>query len=184
VHKRDPHLATWYHETPYGVYQLVDGEIAISSNGTNDLAEALDSDELRRLAGIDRFIERDVYAAAMAKVIKTKRYADVVAVFDARKIWYGREYNYEDGASDPQAKAADIFAEVDVNGEKAVLVNHPVRYDGQAPQIRRLPLNVGEDTVSILRELGVQDSAIDDLLARRVVGAPSREAMPSSSAAE
>jgi crotonobetainyl-CoA:carnitine CoA-transferase CaiB-like acyl-CoA transferase len=183
VHTRDPHLATWYHETPYGVYQLADAEVAISSNDMDDLAEALDSDALRKLTKIDRFIERDVYADAIGEVLKTRRYDDVAAAFEAKNIWFGKVYNYEDVANDPQAAAANVFAEVDINGEKAILVNHPVRYDGETPPIRRLPLEVGEDTKQILEELGYRQAAINTLLKRGVVGAPGSEADVSADAA-
>lgn len=172
VHQRDQNLADWYHETPYGVYKLADAEIAISSNDLNDLSDALDSDELRKLVNIDRFIERDRYAATIADVLKDRTYDDVARAFDAKKIWYSKVYDYEDVASDPQVEAANIFSRVEVNGEEAVLVNHPVRYNGQTPKINRLPLKVGQDTVSILQELGIPDSRIQDLLSRGVFGSP------------
>ena len=45
---RDPHLSTWYHHAPYGVYQCKDAEIAVSTNPLAKLAEALDSDGAAR----------------------------------------------------------------------------------------------------------------------------------------
>ena len=149
---------------------MADAEIAISSNDLNDLTDALNSDELRKLVNIDRFVERDRFAATIADVLKDRTYGDVARAFEAKKIWYSKVYDYEDVASDPQVEAANIFTRAEVNGKEAVLVNHPVRYNGQTPKINRLPLNVGEDTVGILQELGIPDSRIKDLLSRGVLG--------------
>src|SRR5262249_58841838 len=46
---RDPHIASWYHHAPYGVYQCKDAEMAVSTNPLPKLAEALNSDELRAI---------------------------------------------------------------------------------------------------------------------------------------
>lgn len=172
VFKRDAHLATWYHQAPYGSFRLADAEIAMSVNDPGKLADALDSDELRALAGIDRFAERDRYAQAFARVVADRRYADVAKAFDAHGIWYSKVYDFEDVADDPQAQAVDAFREIAVNGEKAVLVNHPVRYDRETPPLRTAAFDVGQHTRDILAELGYPQRRIDDLIARGVVAAP------------
>ena len=61
-YRRDPHLATWFHEAPYGVYRVVDGFIAIPLNDPALLAEALKDDRLTELRNIDRYEKRDQYA--------------------------------------------------------------------------------------------------------------------------
>lgn len=174
LNERDPHLASWYHETPYGAYQLADREMAISSNDLNALAAALDSDELRALVNIDRFNspDRDTYAATLQRVIANRRYDDVAKAFDAHKIWYGPVFDYEDVANDPQAAAADVFREVDIRGERAVVVNHPIKYNGKTPEVRTLPVEVGQHTREILAELGVPEDRIDALIERKVIAAP------------
>jgi hypothetical protein len=65
---RDPHLATWYHHAPYGVYTLADAEIAVSTNPVAKLAEALDSPELRALQDLHPYRDRDRIAAVFAEV--------------------------------------------------------------------------------------------------------------------
>lgn len=169
---RDPHLATWYHHAPYGVYQLKDGEMAVSTNPVEKLAEALDSPELRELQRLDPYKDRDHIAATFAKVMSTKTYQEAAAGFDKLAIWYGPVHDFDDVAEDPQAAAMEVFRPEDINGRKVVLVNHPIRYDGKVPPLRIKGLNIGEHTREILAEHGYSGEAIDDLIARKIVGSP------------
>lgn len=175
VFKRNPNLATWYHEAPYGVYKLLDAEIAISSNDPKNVADALDSEELREMARPNMFEIRNEYAEKLAEILAGRKYSDVEKSFDANKIWYSRVFNYDDVASDPQVEAADVFRKIKVNGADAVLVNHPVKYDGQTPPLRHLATKIGEDTADILSELGFTQAEIESLAARNVVAIPEVE---------
>lgn len=176
--ERDPHLASWYHHAPYGIYQLADAEIVVSTNPIAKLAEALDSSELRALETADAYHDRNRIAAVFAEVMKPRRYDDVVAAFDRHAIWYGKVYNFDDVADDPQVHAMGIFREIEVNGRKVVLVNHPLRYDGETPPLRIKGLQVGEHTKAILAEHGYTEAQIEDLLSRQIVGAPAAAGAP------
>jgi crotonobetainyl-CoA:carnitine CoA-transferase CaiB-like acyl-CoA transferase len=172
---RDPHLASWYHHPPYGVYRLLDAEMAISTNPLPKLAAALDSDELRAVQGIDPYAERDRVVDIFARVLERRTYADVAAAFDKYGIWYGPVHNFDDVAEDPQAEALGVFRQVDINGKPVVLVNHPLRYDGKIPELKTKGLLVGEHTRQILSEHGYSTAQIDDLLARKIVAAPPQD---------
>jgi crotonobetainyl-CoA:carnitine CoA-transferase CaiB-like acyl-CoA transferase len=168
--KRDPHLATWYHQAPYGQFKLADAAIAMSVNDPMKVADALGSDELRAIAHIDRFKERDRYAQVFAKVVSTKTFAEVSKAFDDAGLWYSKIYDFDDVADDPQAKAVDAFTEIDIRGEKAVLVNHPVKYDDATLPLRIRAYGIGENTREALSELGYSKEKTDDLIKRGVVG--------------
>jgi crotonobetainyl-CoA:carnitine CoA-transferase CaiB-like acyl-CoA transferase len=172
IMNRDPHLATWYHHAPYGVYQVKDGEMAVSTNPVAKLAEALDSAELRELQQLDPYKDRDHIAATFARVMATKTYREAAAGFDKLAIWYGPVHDFDDVADDPQAAAMDVFRKEDINGRPVILVNHPIRYDGQVPALRIKGLSVGEHTREVLAEHGYSEALIDDLIERKVVGAP------------
>jgi crotonobetainyl-CoA:carnitine CoA-transferase CaiB-like acyl-CoA transferase len=79
---------------------------------------------------------------------------------------------YDELRGDPQIRHNQVFREVPVGNRTATLVNHPLRYDGEVPPLRRLALRLGEDTRAVLSELGYRAAEIDDLIARRVVAAP------------
>jgi crotonobetainyl-CoA:carnitine CoA-transferase CaiB-like acyl-CoA transferase len=173
---RDPHLSTWYHHAPYGVYQVKDAEIAVSTNPLAKLAEALNSDELREIQHVHPYKERDTVASVFAKLLKDRTYAEVTAAFDKFAIWYGKVHDFDDVAEDPQVAAIDVFRPTEVNGGTVTLVNHPNRYDGKVPELRVKGLTLGEHTREILAENGFSQEKIDDLLARKIVAAPADDA--------
>lgn len=169
---RDPHLGSWFHQSPYGVYAAADGHVAISNVDAHALAEALDSDALRALAGIDRYQERDRYAQASAAVIGTRTMAQLAVAFDAAGIWYAPVQSYDDLRTDAQAIHNQVFRTVDVHGDTATLVNHPLRYDGEVPPLRHLALQLGEHSRAILREAGYTEAEIARLIDEGVVAVP------------
>jgi len=166
---RDPHIASWYHHAPYGVYQCKDAEMAVSTNPLPKLAEALNSDELRAIQTRHPYNDRDIVASTFAKVLKSRTYAEVAAAFDKHAIWYGPVQDFDDLADDPQVQAMDIFRPTKINDGTVQLVNHPNRYDGKIPELRVKGLKIGEHTREILAEHGYTPDSINDLLARKVV---------------
>jgi crotonobetainyl-CoA:carnitine CoA-transferase CaiB-like acyl-CoA transferase len=173
VMQRGPNVGSWYHDAPYGSYTLKDCRIVLSMNDPSKLAEALDSDALRALAGIDRYAERERYAAAVASILAGCSFDDIAARFDAAGIWFERVQSYDELAEDRQARHVGAFMDIDVDGRKAKLVAHPLRYDGAAPDLRTMPLRPGSDSRTILREHGFAPAEIDTLIADGVIGSPS-----------
>jgi crotonobetainyl-CoA:carnitine CoA-transferase CaiB-like acyl-CoA transferase len=168
-YRRDPRLATWFHEAPYGVYQLVDGFLAIPLNDPHLLAKALNSDELAKLCEVDRYEQRDLYANVLAKALETLTFSEVSQRFDNLGIWYAPVLDYDDVAADPQAEANGVFLATEIDGTPIRLVNHPVRYDGEAPKLRHLAIRPSADARNILRELGHSELEIRDLASRNIV---------------
>jgi len=171
-YRRDPHLATWFHEAPYGVYQLKDGFVAIPLNDPGKLAEALESKSLQQLEQVDRYESRDDYAAALANALKDLTFAQVSERFDRYQIWYAPVCDYDDLAVDPQIKANQVFLAGDVDGTPVTLINHPVRYDGKAPELRHLAIQPGSDAIEILKGLGKNDAELQALVQRGIVALP------------
>jgi crotonobetainyl-CoA:carnitine CoA-transferase CaiB-like acyl-CoA transferase len=174
--RRDRNLATWFHEAPYGVYRCADCWLALSLNDPDRLAQAIGSAPLAEIARIDRYDDRDRYAQVLADELKERRFETLVPGFDAQAIWYQRVHEYDDLRHDPQIQHNQVFRDVPVPGGTATLVNHPNRYDGEAPPLRRLAIAIGEDTRKVLGELGYGRAEIDDLVARGAIVAPAKEA--------
>ncbi|TPM24246.1 CaiB/BaiF CoA-transferase family protein [Mesorhizobium sp. B2-3-5] len=169
---RQENLITWFHEAPTGVYRIADAQVVIPTNDIANVAEALDSDALRALQHLDRYDDRDVLAAAVAEAVRSWTYDDLSKAFDARGVWYGIVQDYEAVAADPQIAANNVFREVEVNGKTATLVNHPLRYDGQVPELHTLSTEVGSHTSEILHEMGLSDADIERLFAKKIVSGP------------
>jgi crotonobetainyl-CoA:carnitine CoA-transferase CaiB-like acyl-CoA transferase len=157
---RNRHLATWFHEAPYGVYPCRDGDVAISLNDPRKLALALDDDALMALSEVDRYDDRDRYAQATAAAVARYTIAELAARLDPDDLWWAPVQDYDQLAQDPQARHSETFRKVDVKGSQATLVNHPLRYDGAVPELRHLAIEIGQDTGELMRELGFDDDKI------------------------
>jgi len=174
VLNREANLATWFHAAPYGVYPASDGHVVVSLCDSSVLAEALDSDGLREVVGVDRYVERDDYARRLASATARFAVAELAERFDRHGIWWAPINYYDDLLADAQLSHAQVFRQVNVRGRTIHLVNHPNRYDGEVPALRYLALEIGEHTQEILDELGYADDEVKRLLASKAVVA-SRE---------
>lgn len=167
---RNPHLATWFHAAPYGVYALADGaQIVLSLNRLQTVAEAIGCSTLGELADRDPYLNRDDLAHAIANALSKFDYATVAAALDAAGVWYQRVQNYDELREDPQAIHNGSFFEVPIGSEAATLVRHPLRFDGETAPLRHLALEPGQDTAEVLREMQLSDSDIASLAERGVV---------------
>jgi crotonobetainyl-CoA:carnitine CoA-transferase CaiB-like acyl-CoA transferase len=169
--EREQNLATWFHAAPYGVYPTRDGHVVISLCEAPALADALDSDELRAMAGVDRYAERDAYARAVRAQTVTFDSDGLGARLDAAGVWWAPVNFYEDLLDDPQIVHAQVFRQVTVRGRTIHLVNHPNRYDGTVPDLRVLALEIGEHTHEIMGELGYAPEDVARLVASGAVTA-------------
>ena len=179
---RNENLATWFHEAPYGIYRCADAWVALSLNDTAKLARALGSERLAALAGRDRYEHRDALAEAVAADLAGRDFADLAAGFDREAVWYQRVHEYDDLKEDPQIRHNEVFREVPVGRGRAVLVNHPNRYDGEVPPLRHLALGIGADSRAVLAELGYGAGEIEALLASGAVAEPAGAAAQGASA--
>lgn len=169
---RDPRLVTWFHEAPYGVYDIADARIIISANDPVKLARAVGSAELMEMADCDRYEERDRYVAVLGEAIRTRRLAEITAAFDAEALWWAPVQNFEQLREDPQALHNQVFREVAVGKGTATLVNHPVRYDGEVPPLRHLGIEIGQNSRAILAELGYGPDEIEAMAEAGVIRGP------------
>lgn len=155
VYERDPHLATWFHEGPYGIYETADGRhLAMSLNALDLFDKALGPSDLSKDPNLDAYLERDRVAADIARRVSAMTLAEAEDALTSNGVWYAPVKNYSDLASDPQALHNKVFRKAEVDGREAVLVNHPNRYDGEVPSLRHIAEQPGQDTGSILAEGG------------------------------
>ncbi|SHO65761.1 Crotonobetainyl-CoA:carnitine CoA-transferase CaiB [Pseudoxanthobacter soli DSM 19599] len=166
---RERNLATWFHAAPYGVYPAKDGEVVISLCSDEALADALESDTLRAIVGIDRYKERDLVARTVREATARFTMAELSERFDRHGIWYSPVNTYDDLLDHPQLSHMNVFRKITVRGRTVHLVNHPNRYDGQVPDVRVLALEIGEHTAEIMGELGYSPAETDRLIAAGAV---------------
>ncbi|UMP06905.1 CaiB/BaiF CoA-transferase family protein [Amycolatopsis sp. EV170708-02-1] len=168
--RRPAELACWSIDAPYGVYRLKDASIVIAVHGAmDDLGDALGSPVLTGYDQQARRSERDEYTSAVAGVLAGMTYADVAERLGPKGFWFERVAGYDDVRTDPQVAAEGLLGEFDVDGERATVLRHPVRYDGELPGIRTAPAGLGEHTAEVLAAAGFSAGDIDGLRAAGVV---------------
>lgn len=171
--QRHHQLANWHLDAPYGVYKLADCHAVISLGGDiEQFAVAIGSPALIAL-GRDRMAVRDEFTRVLAEELRGWTYADLERALTPHALWFERVQNYDQIRIDPQVVENRCFMEIPIKGGTATVLAHPVRYDGEAPALQRMPVDLGADTKQILRDIvGLTDEKITELIAAKVIYGP------------
>jgi crotonobetainyl-CoA:carnitine CoA-transferase CaiB-like acyl-CoA transferase len=181
VFRRERHLATWFHEAPYGVFGCSDGVyVALSLNNLANLIAAFEelqhsdqaADALQRLRNFrgDKFTERDTIATDVATILGGQLRQIAMDAMERFDVWYAPVTSYAELSNDPQAVHNGVFTSHEVQGRKALFVTHPNRYDGKVPEILHIAEHAGADRDSVLQQYGFSHDEIASLVERGVVG--------------
>ena len=129
------------------------------------------------IASDDRFKTRDSrrqnYEALekeLAPVFATKTRGEWLQTMEANDVPAVPLYNVAEVLQDPQVRHLNLVEELaHPQAGKLQFVGGPVRYDGLAKEPSTPPPLVGEHSAAILRELGYDQVAIDDLALAGIV---------------
>jgi crotonobetainyl-CoA:carnitine CoA-transferase CaiB-like acyl-CoA transferase len=164
------YIAGWYFPAPYGIYPVSDGHVAISLTAMPVLAEALDLPGIAGFSDSEGFERREEIAAAVAGAIAGLTRQECHERLERHGVWHSVVNDYETVARDPQVVHNGTFVTVPgATSTPVTLVSHPVRYDGERPEVRLPPQQLGAQSAEILAELGYDDRAVADLETRGVV---------------
>jgi crotonobetainyl-CoA:carnitine CoA-transferase CaiB-like acyl-CoA transferase len=167
-------IAGWYYGAPYGIYATRDGHIAISLGSLDVLGDALGIPADQRVPDNEAYSRRDEATSAISANLAQRTTAECLKLLEARSIWHAAVNDYSDVVVDPQVAHNKSFQTVKgATGSLITLVSHPVRYDGEVPEIRLPPQKLGAQSEEILKELGYDAGQLQALYANGAVGAPS-----------
>jgi crotonobetainyl-CoA:carnitine CoA-transferase CaiB-like acyl-CoA transferase len=171
-------ISSRFHQAPYGVFQTLDGWLTISLCDGSTMATAFSDPKFAQWDKTDQFNHREEINSLVAEHMVTKTTTEWEEVFDEVGMWNARLRNYDEVEADPQLAANQSILEYDLpRAGRIRTLNHPVRYDGEPPALRRLPPNVGEHTDEVLAELGYTDAEVSKIRAAGAVG-PDRTTTP------
>jgi crotonobetainyl-CoA:carnitine CoA-transferase CaiB-like acyl-CoA transferase len=167
-------IAGWYYGAPYGIYATKDGHVAISLGSLDVLGDALGIPADQRVPDNEAYSRRDEAATVIAANLAHRTTAECLKLLEARSIWHAAVNDYSDVVADPQVAHNKSFQTVKgATGSPITLVSHPVRYDGEVPEVRLPPQKLGAQSEEILKELGYDAGQLQALYAKGAVGAPS-----------
>jgi len=166
------HVAGWYYAAPYGVYATANGYLALSLCPLPVLGEAIGEPRLASFSEQDSWKRQDEIGELIAAALGKQPTQTWVPLLERAKIWHAPVQDYAEIVADPQIEhmqALVTLAGGGKSGAPVTLVNHPVRYDGEAAEIRLPPQRLGAQTREILAELGLAPVEIDALARDGVV---------------
>lgn len=164
-------LAGWYFPAPYGIYEAKNGHLAISLCDLDPLYDALEIPVNRRVENAEVYTRRDEINSLVANTVPQFNLADLIEKLSSKGIWNAKVNDYEDLIEHPQVRHLDKFQKIrGVTGTELTLVGHPIRFDGNAPGIRRPPEKLGTHTAEVLGTIaGLSACEIEELLNDGVV---------------
>ncbi|MDB5816842.1 MAG: racemase [Rhizobacter sp.] len=164
-------LASWCGSGPSGIHATADGYLAVSMAAPADIAAALDLPELASWTTADSFARSEEITLLVSQRLPAKTTAEWLPLLQARGIWHMPVQDYEDLRADPQLAWLDVFMTVPgAAGAPITMLNHPLRYDGKAPEVQMVPQPLGMQSREILGEVGFSAEEVEGLIASRAVG--------------
>jgi crotonobetainyl-CoA:carnitine CoA-transferase CaiB-like acyl-CoA transferase len=137
-----------------------------------DLLRALDAPQLgedpRFKTLADRLQNTTACVEELDAIIRTKTLAEWAPIFDANQVWFAPVQTLPEVAADPVAQAAGCFVEVDAPEGPVRQVATPATFYGTPVENRRWAPELGQDTESVLLELGFD---WDGIIALKEAGA-------------
>ena len=156
-----------YIRAPYGVFATSDGYIALGFADLEVLGRVI---EEPGFAGLDAeehgWTHRDELYAKTAARLATRTSQEWLDALLEAGIWAGPVYGYADLVEDPQIVHNGTFVEYEHPTEGRVKTpGFPYRFSRTPATVERGAPLVGQHSREILAELGLDDDAVDALLA-------------------
>jgi crotonobetainyl-CoA:carnitine CoA-transferase CaiB-like acyl-CoA transferase len=166
----EPH-AHVYIRAPYGAFATTDGYIIVSFPKLANLGQVIGEDSFLTMDDeVDTWEKRDEIFAKTREKLKTKSSAEWLELLRAADIWCGPVYGYADLVEDEQIKHNGTFVEYDHPTEGHVKTpGFAIKFSKTPSTVERGAPLTGEHTRAVLAEAGLDEAAINDLLAKGAV---------------
>ncbi|MFA9517889.1 CaiB/BaiF CoA transferase family protein [Halopenitus sp. H-Gu1] len=156
---------------PYGVYETIDGRIAVSLGDLDDFADALEMDGFGEYdSPKDAYEYRDEIHETIETVTRTRETEALLDQLLEADIWAAAVNDLEDMIEDEQIQHNEMILEIedpDVGSFRTT--GFPVDMSETPASVERPPPRVGEHSREVLTELGYDDDLIEMLATDDVI---------------
>ena len=165
---------------PYGAFRTSDGHVFISAG--NDalwrrLLGALGAEDLDDREGFRTNPERNERRAEVVEALseRTAKFSldEIVGLLEAAGVPHSPVNTVDRVFRDPQVQAIGMLQPLPHPVvEDLTVVNLPMTFDGEYPELRTAPPALGEGAADVLSSLGLSDDEVRQLAADDVIGLP------------
>lgn len=162
---------------PYQVFEVADGHMILAVGNDGQFARFCEVAGRPELAADPRYSrnagrvrERTKLVPILATLMKTRTRSDWLASLEAAKVPCGPINDLAEVFADPQVQARAMTVDLPHPASGQVrLVANPMKFSGTPVQYRRPPPLLGQHTLEVLKEFGLDDAEIDVLQRSRVI---------------
>lgn len=157
---------------PYGVYKTLDGWMCMAMTDLPRIGRLLDDEMLMGFINYnDGAIHRDEVYKRLKHAFEEHETAYWLRACDEVGVWVGPVYDYEDVISDPHIMATGMFTWQPGGRRQVRTVKPPLAMSETDLRIEKGAPKLGEHSREVLREIGLSEADITELIEARVVGA-------------
>lgn len=137
---------------PYGIYQTVDGFIAIAMTPLAKLAAALDCADLLAFAQDEAFSRRDDIKNLLGRFLQQQTTAYWLACLQQADIWAMPVLNWKELKESEAYQVLQMEQAIEVDGKEVVTTRCPIRINGERLFSKKGAPGLGEHTQKIKAE--------------------------------
>jgi len=156
-------ISSRFHQAPYGIFETKNGYICLSLTSTDKLAKVFDDEKFLEWSKNDQFNKREEINARVVQHIKKNTTEYWYELFNATDVWCSLVNDYEQVETNPQVEWNKCIMNFEhPTAGKVRLLSHPIQYNGETLELRKLPPRLGEHTEDILKDLGYDQETIKE----------------------
>ncbi len=167
-------LASPWNDAPYGIYEALDGHVAIAMADLTVLGKLLDSPDLVAIGSSgDSFSQRDRSQALIEEKTHLMRRDDVIELLLTEDIWCAPVLGFSEMLSHDQVAHSGIITPLHHAAYGSFdAVGLPISFSQYAPSYDVPPPTPGQDTMEVAKMAGLEPEDVIHLVHEGVLSLP------------